>query len=347
MDPSLSELIKNLPTGPGVYIFKDNAEKILYVGKAKNVKKRVKSHFQRPEQHQWDFTPQVADIDFLEAANENEALLIESELIKNFQPKFNVAWKDDKDYFFVGATDEKFPRVCLTHQPDDTDWRFVAGPFMRGGELKGLLRELRKIFPYRTCKTVQKKPCMYQHLGLCFAPCVFTRSKAKYATMVASLFALLEVYREGNARIEGYDISNISGTLAVGSMVVFENRQKKKSDYRKFKIRTVAGQNDVGSLREVLLRRKKHSEWPNALLILLDGGKGQLKASRGLKMAPTVALAKIKRSSGKLFSPYASNFVMLDKLPEDMRNLLLRVRDEAHRFAITYHKQRRVKQLGR
>ena len=341
----MTETINNLPSGPGAYIFKDLKEKIIYVGKAINLKKRVKSHFQRPEQHTWDFTPQVCSIDYIEANNENEALLIESQLIKKYLPKFNVVWKDDKDYFFVAASKERIPRVSITHRPKNTDWDFCVGPFTRGGELRQLVREMRKIFPFRTCDKLPKKACMFEGLSLCLAPCRNKRLANKCSRTVAAMPAILSIYQSSAGRIEGYDISNISGTLAVGSMVVFENGKKKKSDYRKFKIRTVEGQNDVASLREVLLRRLKHPEWPQPQLILLDGGKGQLKAARGLKI-PVIALAKIKRSGGKLFSPYSRNFVLLDNLPKELRDLFLQVRDEAHRFAITYHKLRRKNKLN-
>ncbi|MCX6758208.1 MAG: hypothetical protein NTX14_00685 [Candidatus Nealsonbacteria bacterium] len=170
------------------------------------------------------------------------------------------------------------------------------------------------------------------------------RAQVKYRHSLDSLFAILSLYRGAPLRIEGYDISNISGTLAVGSMVVFEGAKRKPDDYRKFKIKTIEGQNDVASLKEVLSRRQKHPEWLQADLILLDGGKGQLKAAKGFK-SPVIALAKIKRSSGKIFSPFSKSYVLLDKLPRDLRDIFLRVRDEAHRFAITYHKQRREKQL--
>lgn len=345
MNSVLKEQIKQLPVCSGVYFFKDSKESILYVGKAKNLKKRVISHFSKPEQHAWDFMPQVASVDFIETVNENDALLVESQLIKKYQPKFNVAWKDDKAYFYVAATKERFPRVLITHQPKDLEWIYLAGPFTRGRELKGLVRELRKIFPFRTCRNLSKKACLYENLGLCHAPCVNVRASVKYRRSIDSLFAVLSLYQGAALRIEGYDISNISGTLAVGSMVVFEGEKRKPSDYRKFQIKTVEGQNDVASLREVILRRQKHLEWPKPDLVLIDGGKGQLKAAKGY-FRPLIALAKIKRSNGKLFSPFSKNHVLLDKIPGDLGNVILRVRDEAHRFAITYHKQRRIKLIG-
>jgi excinuclease UvrABC nuclease subunit len=342
MNSVLKEQIRQLPGRSGVYFFKNARELILYVGKAKNLKKRVLSHFTRPEQHAWDFMPQVAGVDYIETANENEALLVESQLIKKYQPKFNVIWKDDKAYFHVAATREKYPRIVITHQPRELEWSYLAGPFTRGAELKSLMKELRKIFPFRTCRNIPPKPCLYDSMGLCPAPCANKRFSLKYGRITDALFVLLALYQGAAVRIEGYDISNISGTLAVGSMVVFEGPKRKAGDYRKFKIKTVEGQNDVASLREVFLRRQKHSEWPRPGLVLLDGGKGQLKAAGGYR-GPVIALAKVKRSGGKVFSLFSKNCISLEKMPKDLGNIFLRVRDEAHRFAITYHKSRREK----
>lgn len=367
MDELLKEKISKLPQKSGVYFFKDFAERVLYVGKAQNLKKRVKNHFAKPDQHFWNFIKDVADIDFIKTRSEKEAIILEAQLIKKLQPRFNIEWKDDKNYFFIAVTREDFPRVYLTHQPGfkfagELSRRYSRGsnppelfqrvrpssykaasfygPFVSGREVKTFLREIRKILPFRSCKNLGKKPCLYESLHLCPAPCVHKRKKIYYKKIVETLTALIQLYLDSDIRVEGYDISNLSGMLAVGSMVVFQNGRKKPSDYRKFKIKRVKGQNDVKSLKEVLLRRQKHPEWPIPHLVLLDGGKGQLKAARGQK-TPSLALAKLKRSEGKLFSPFSKNFTLLSALPESVRNLLLQVRDESHRFAITYNKKRR------
>jgi excinuclease UvrABC nuclease subunit len=346
----LKKKIENLPKKAGVYIFKDENENILYIGKAKDLRKRVKSHFQKRQEWIWDFIKDVADIDYFECDKESEAMLLEAELIKKYQPKYNIEWKDDKNYFFVGITNEEFPRVFLTHQPKLSTTHYPLpteyfGPYVKGTELKRFLAEIRKILPFRSCKNLPKKPCLYYHLKVCLAPCINKRQKKKYQRMIKILKVLLEIYCGENKRIEGYDISNISGKLATGSMVVFEKQKKKLSDYRKFRIKRVKGQNDVKSLREVLLRRLKHDEWKMPDLILIDGGKGQLKAAKGIDI-PVLSLAKMKKHSGKLYSPFSKNFILLDELPEEIKNLFLQIRDEAHRFAISYHKIRRKKELN-
>ncbi len=144
------------------------------------------------------------------------------------------------------------------------------------------------------------------------------------------------VFLEEKGRIEGYDISNISGTSAVGVMVVFENGKPQKNEYRKFKIKTVKKQDDVGMMREVLDRRLGHEEWSLPELILVDGGKGQVNGVKkvleenGLSV-PVVGIAK---------GPDRDRNRVVGKIPDDFdKSVLIKVRDEAHRFAIKYHKK--------
>lgn len=147
-------------------------------------------------------------------------------------------------------------------------------------------------------------------------------------------------------RIEGYDISNISGEYAVGSMVVFTDGKPDKSQYRKFKIRTVEGSNDVAMMREVLARRIAHSEWPFPDLILLDGGKGHLNAIRQLfhELNVTVPLAGLaKGPTRKKLDLYVTNRSQAPSAILADIGLLEKVRDESHRFAIRYHRKVRSK----
>lgn len=372
MDNVLKDKIGNLPDKAGVYFFKAADERVIYVGKAKNLKKRVKNHFQKPDQHAFDFISQIADIDFIQTSSEKEALLLEQQFIKKLQPRWNAEWKDDKNYFYVACGEpsrtalsgDEFPRVCLTHQPQKVSQGSTLrhfGPFVSGREVKSFLKEIRKAVPYRTCRNLKKEPCLYHDLKLCPAPCANKTKKTKrnYRQAITLLQILFIIYqgkpfglgetstkfgevKPRPIRIEGYDISNLQGTLATGSMVVFENGKPNKDKYRKFKIKTIKGQNDVASLTEVLARRIKHTEWPLPSLILIDGGKGQLKAAKNIDI-PTVVLAKIGDKDGKLFTKFSKNYAQLSKLPPNLSNLFLQIRDEAHRFAIGYNKQRREK----
>jgi len=369
MEPELKQKIDNLTDKAGVYFFKNTAEQVIYVGKAKNLKKRVKNHFQKPGQHAFDFISQITDIDFIQTNSEKEALLLEQQFIKKLQPRWNTEWKDDKNYFYIALSNDACPRIYLTHQPNPTkpdnlvrsnltrsgevkphqklgsEGSGPFGPFVSGREVKSFLCEIRKVLPYRTCRNLPKKPCFYRDLGLCLSPCIDKNKVSSYCKMLSVFRAIARLYQEKNLRVECYDISNLSGTLTVGSMVVFQNGRPDKNSYRKFKIKTVTGQNDVASLAEVLTRRLAHTEWPKPGLIIIDGGKGQLKAARCINI-PTVALAKIGNKNGKIFSPYSKNYTQLSKLPKNLADIFLRIRDEAHRFAIAYNKKRREAQMG-
>lgn len=330
-----------LPRTPGVYAFKGGG-KFLYIGKAVNLRSRVKNHQGEPV---FSLAKHIA---YIETDSEIEALLLESQLIKKYQPKYNVVWKDDKNYFYVGITEENYPRVFITHQPFDaaqgkpklkTDY---MGPFTDGKTLKKALAELRKRSPYRTCKTLPKKPCLWYHLNQCPAPCL--------------------PFPQVSQRVEAYDISNIQGQQATGSMVTFVNGKPDKNFYRKFKIKMENKPNDVAMIREVLQRRFNHPEWPYPDLILIDGGKAQFNAAlcalpqsaqscalcgsahrrRGIYGIKIMALAK---KNNELFIENKKKPVLLKNLPKDFANLILRVRDEAHRFALAYHHYLRDKSL--
>jgi len=176
--------IEKLPKANGVYCFR-NKKKVLYIGKAANIKERVKNHFsprrsfsERGSANFKDnlFIDKVLKIGFLETGSEIEALILEANLIKRCQPKYNVAWRDDKNYFFVAITVEDFPRLYITHQPrlKIDNWKLkinYIGPFVDGTSLKQTLKILRKAFPYRSCKIMPKRPCLWYQLNRCPAPC--------------------------------------------------------------------------------------------------------------------------------------------------------------------------------
>jgi excinuclease UvrABC nuclease subunit len=356
MTAKLKEQIKSLPQKPGVYFLKNNDEEILYIGKAINIKKRVQTHFVNGHSFA-KFYPQVASVDFIETPNEKSALILENQLIKKYQPKYNVDWKDDKNYSFVAFTREEFPRVFITHQPRSLD-ADVIGPFVSGYELKEFLFEIRKLVPYRTCKNKPLNPCLYYDLGLCWA---HGKEVQKYYLVIRTLKTLLGLYagsmdysprrsalsrRRSVPSLECYDISNTQGSLSVGSMVSFKGAKPDKSMYRKFKIRTVAGSDDPRSIREVLDRRLSHTEWDYPDLMLIDGGRSQLSKLKDIPV-PLLTIAKLNREklTATIFSPFSKAGVPLSAFPVEIARVFLAIRDEAHRFAITYHRLRRIKNI--
>jgi excinuclease UvrABC nuclease subunit len=351
MTKKLRQTIKNLPTAPGVYFFKDKNEQIIYIGKAINIKKRVQSHFssQARKDRGWKNTiidySKIKDIDFIPTKTEKDALILESQLVKKHQPYYNLALKDDKNFLYIGFTNERYPKVFTTRQPKKIRAEYL-GPFIAGHETKEFLTILRKFFPYRTCNNPPEKPCLYYHLGQCAA---HKEKVVYYKYIVEGLKTFIKIYDGKGAHIECYDISNTSGSLSVGSMITFINNRPNKSLYRKFRIKTVSGSNDPESLREVLARRLNHPEWKLPGLVIVDGGRPQLSKIKGLPI-PIIGIAKrasAKRTriSGTLYSPYSYGILKISQLPEIVSDTILRARDEAHRFAIKYHRARRIKQI--
>lgn len=161
----LPKNITTIPNTPGVYAFRD-AKEVIYIGKAARLKVRIQNHFKQPSYRDNLFMKQVKKVGYIGTDSEIEALLLESQLIKKRTPKYNVMWKDDKNYFFVAVTRTDIPRVFITHQPKDKKITYI-GPFVEGKPLKRTLRNLRKVFPYRTSKTHTVRPCQYCSLELC------------------------------------------------------------------------------------------------------------------------------------------------------------------------------------
>lgn len=177
--------ISKLPQVPGVYLFYGEKRQLFYIGKASNLKKRVKDHFQSPIYKDNLFIKDVKKIEYIPLDSEIEALILESQLIKKKKPKFNILLRDDKNYFFVGITKEDWPRVFITHQPFKVQQKGknsnskvlvnYIGPFTDGRALKETLKLLRKVFPYRSCKTMPSHPCFWYQLERCPAPCLFKK----------------------------------------------------------------------------------------------------------------------------------------------------------------------------
>jgi excinuclease ABC subunit C len=398
---------KKLPDTPGVYLMKDGDGRVLYVGKAGNLRRRVSSYFERPHDVRIEhLVSKIKEIEHRKTDTALEALILEAELIKTLTPPFNVREKDDKSFLYVEITKEKFPRVLLVRGKDaGSGKRF--GPFASASSIREALRILRKIFPWNThaADRIGKfaRPCFDCEIGLCPGTCVGAVTRKDYAKNIDHLklffegkkkvvlrslekemaaasktleFEKAEKFRrqifalrhirdtalisdytiaplrsdgaKADYRIEGYDISNISGTSAVGSMVVFEGGEPNRNEYRKFRIRTIFKANDVGMLTEVLERRfRRYSEgnaraesgdrhgWRLPSLVLIDGGIAQASAARrvilraGLRI-PVVGIAK---------GPERKRNDIIGAIPKGIqKTTLVRVRDEAHRFAISYHK---------
>ena len=409
--------LKSLPSSPGVYLMRDNASRILYVGKALNLSKRVGSYFSGKELISAKISalvPSIHHVDYIPTASEREALLVERSLIKQLQPHFNTMWRDDKTYPYVKINMKPdSPEIFLTRRKK-ADGSLYFGPFTNVRTIRSLLRYLwnRPLFALRpgrsaygrkdpfTPDETQKARRIAQEIILFFKgryrPLLKQWEKEmreasarqdfeRAATLRDHLEALQHLHERVTVRqidvsdveshvdksraitdlqnalgiptppmrIECFDISHIQGLEPVASLVVFERGVPKKSDYRKFKIKTVQGIDDFASMAEVVGRRyRRLSEEGQALpnLILIDGGKGQLSAACGALHSimgaayKKLGIAALAKREEELFVPDRPDPI---RLPQDSPASLLvqHVRNEAHRFAITFHRQRRAKRL--
>lgn len=397
MVADIKKIFKKLPNKPGIYKFYDKGRRLLYIGKAIDIKKRVKQHFDKAHTQLIDeMITQVARIDFEVTDTAIEALILESNLIQANQPKYNVRAKDDKSFLGIYITSEDFPRVIparLTNKRLPKGEFF--GPYTQALNVRYALKILRKIF--RWCSQYPKtgRSCLYYHIGQCSGACAGKISAAEYRKSINGLklflrgkkqklikqltinmkqltrqkkfekagkvrdqlFALQHIHdvalalrdeptpqlRQRGIRVEGYDISNISGTSAVGAMVVFISGRPDPQSYRKFRIKSVSGIDDVAMMVEVIKRRFKHGEWGRPQLIIIDGGVGHYNAvKKFVGSIPLVAIAKGPERK--------KNDLYFDKLKIEnmdfginLQVLAPQVRDEAHRFAINYHRNLRSK----
>ena len=415
-----------IPADPGVYLFRRN-NTILYIGKAVHLRKRVSSYFRaRVSEKVRQLRDEADRIELIILRSEIEALLKEAELIKRHTPKFNVLMRDDKNYCYVAITQEKFPKIFVTHQPrtirstqktKQLPLHYI-GPFTSSTSLKVTLKMLRRFFPYCTCFTPHIRRCLNAELGFCPGYCCIKTNnhnesetdeyKKHFAAIIAVLTGkkkrlvtglkkkmreaikeqrfeqaavlrdqwqgledvlshrmhLMEIgtkrknhQKNWNAiekniimalgmkapisRVEGYDISHVSGADQTGSIVVFVNGASSHDDYRMFKITTVKGISDVAALREVIHRRLAHREWQFPDLMVIDGGKPQLNAVMTiiLKEAPELArrVVALAKREEELYLPRNIHTIHLNSLPPDTGFFFQRIRDESHRFAKRYH----------
>jgi len=407
---SLKDKLPLLPLTSGVYLMRDAQGKVLYVGKAVSLRKRVQSYFRQTRTlSKTDYlVSEIANVDYIETASEAEALILEASLIKQYQPKYNVERRDDKSYPYIEITNEEFPKITVVRpRVKNKNYKYY-GPYVDAKLIREALSIIRKIFHFRTCEPFPHKECLDFHIGLCDAPCIKNISQEDYRRNIRHVRLILEgkkdelyrnlkkemetlaqakkfeeaakvrnqlqaigalysstkdinVYKETEQlqralslprrpeRIEAFDISNIMGHQAVGSMVSFFNGKPDKNNYRRFRIREVEGIDDFKMIAEIIHRRysrlkREGTSFPD--LIIVDGGKGQLSAAcRELELLdvdiPLIALAKREE---EIFLTNKRDPIRLayDSLG---LQLLQRVRDEAHRFAIRYHRLRRDKSV--
>ncbi|NBV21852.1 MAG: excinuclease ABC subunit UvrC [Proteobacteria bacterium] len=327
--------LSQVPHRPGVYLHKDRFGTVIYVGKARDLRKRVSQYFHPSRRLGWDLkfnalVEAIHDFDWHVVKSDAEAVLLEGKLIKEFQPRYNVSFRDDKRFLLLKVNlNDPIPRFTLTRLRLEDGARYF-GPFASGGALRRTLNLVRHKFNLRGCRPLNPdasdyKHCLYAHMKVCTAPCIGNVTREQYlmqvtagcdflggqceematelvaqmkkaaaaqdfeqAAQIRDLLAdikrttqktekfervpyklpvavnpesdLRELARvlgmpQPPARIEGFDISNISGTFAVASLVSFWHGRPDRANYRRFKIKTVTGQDDFACMAETIQRR--------------------------------------------------------------------------------------------
>lgn len=327
--------LSQLPHKPGVYLMKDRFGRVIYVGKARDLRRRVSQYFQPSRRMGWDpkfsaLVEAIHDFDVHTVRTETEALLLEGKLIKEFQPRYNISFRDDKRFLLVKVNlNDPIPNFVLTRLRKD-DGALYFGPFASSSAIRNTLSLMRRMFNLRGCSAYTPGPsdykhCMYAHLRYCTAPCIGNVSREQYMEQVraaceflmgqcaelksqlekemweaasaqdyeraarlrdmiadlelatrreekferipyslpvlkASESELLDLQKvlelpTTPARIEAFDISNIGGTYIVAAMVAFQNGRPDRSAYRRYRIKTVLGQDDFSAIAEVVRRR--------------------------------------------------------------------------------------------
>jgi excinuclease ABC subunit C len=449
-EPDFKAKLREVPHKPGVYLMKDRLGTIIYVGKALDLKRRVSSYFMASQKMRANVKTRalidsIHDFEFHTVRNEEESLLLEGKLIKDYRPRYNIAFRDDKRFFLVKIRlTDPWPRFRATRMKKEDGSRYF-GPFPHSSALHSTMEWLNRSFGLRVCRTDDPTEADYKHCNAdiirnCSAPCIARIERAAYLTKIeeacrvlegkgkrevfetlrsemaaaaevldfekaASLRDILQNLEKtlsptrqfargrgvqttvkptadlaelgeylnlpGPPRVmECFDISNVSSNHIVASMVRFTDGKPDNQNYRRYRIRTVAGQDDFASMAEVIRRRysrilmENRSVAPDADfsqenlveaqrrlareglakivlpdLVIVDGGKGQLSMAvrelhaLGLHDLPVVGLAK---QHEEIFVPGERNSI---RIPHDRGALKLmqRIRDEAHRFANGYN----------
>ena len=426
---TLKEKVRQLPDKPGVYLMKDRLGRIIYVGKARSLKKRVSSYFQRGRAATVDqpkiraLIDLIADFDTVEVKSEPEALLLEGKLIKQWRPRYNTDFIDDKRFLLVRLDmNEELPRFRLTRIKKDDRSRYF-GPFAHSGLLRKTLAQMRRQFgillgdgtpqkladgQWRLYDDVREELYGTENIVTTEGyrrrvddACAFLEGKSREwletlrAEMTAAaekqefekaaelrdvVFALELTLRKTRRferldptrpqvdeealqslqralqlptiphAMECFDISHISGTFVVASMVHFADGRPDKNNYRRFQIKSFIGNDDFRAMEEVVGRRYRRlaeEKRPFPDLVVIDGGRGQisaaLKAFIALDLTPPPLIGLAKQHETIIFADERPPLNL--PLNHPGLNLLQRLRDEAHRFANTYNATLRSKKI--
>ena len=427
---AIRDKLKRLPDKPGVYMMRDRQGRVIYVGKARSLRKRVLTYFRKATLKSADpklkgLLKSISDLDVLELRTDEEATLTEGRMIKEYRPRYNVSFRDDKRFLLIKVyRNDPWPRFSLCRiQKDDGATYF--GPYASAASAREAQAFVEKRFGLRQCRPAVPGEADYRHcindiVRFCSAPCMgkitrdnyeqrveeacsflcgerqdvldelerdmreaadahdFERAAAIRDTLLLlrkalkrrlagkkslavrrreAMNGLVEIQQalglnEPPSVIECYDVSNISGTHAVGSMVCAVDGVPTPNRYRLFRIKTVEGIDDPGMMAEIIRRRfagAQAEEKPLPNLVIVDGGVTQLRAAclalneLGIENLPVAGLAK--RFEELYFENKGGCPSIRFGADADALRVLKQVRDEAHRFALTYHRKLRSQRI--
>jgi len=192
MNLTLKKKLELLPDNPGCYLYKDNIGEIIYVGKAKNLKNRVKSYFTGTHNKKTQtLVSKIEDLEYIIVNSEKEALLLENNLIKKYRPYFNIRLKDDKSYPYLMITKEEHPRLLMTRKYKKNNKNIYFGPYVDIKSATEVKKILDKIYPLRKCNPVEKRPCMYYQIGECIGPCAKKITADVYKSQISKIKSFL------------------------------------------------------------------------------------------------------------------------------------------------------------
>ncbi len=335
------------PTSPGCYLYIDSEGEILYVGKAKIIKNRVKSYFTnypKLDPRIQAMLEHAVDIQFLTVDSEFEALLLESNLIKKYVPKYNIMLRDDKNYSYIkvekaikGVRD--FPRIRTTREKDDANATYY-GPYPNSLPLKNILKRLRKVFPYVSCNrrliqvssdplkidTNNSVPCLYYHIGLCQAPCASLISKDEYAKNFRNIIKFLEGRK-------GEIIAELEKDMAQYSKDMdYENAAKIRDRINdiKYVTQNVKIDRDVDDIIVDELKKEQREQGINNLIAELGFPQDKLKNHEAFK----IECYDISNIQGT--NPVGAMTVMVDGVlrPDLYRRFKIRLKNTPDDFAM-------------
>ncbi|HNX11212.1 MAG TPA: GIY-YIG nuclease family protein [bacterium] len=307
---------QNIPTQPGIYFWRDQKGRPLYIGRAVNLRQRLSQYFLK------NLDPRIAEmvalaksLDFVVMDSLLEAIIAEANAIKKYWPKYNIKDKDNRSFSYVVINPGEYPRPIIIRERELAKLAQprakIFGPYQSTTLIQRALRLIRPIFPYSTCTPHSGKACFDYQIGLCPGACVDAIGKREYAKNITNLVWLLrgdrkrllnKLIKENPSqakalkhlqevsllareeklnngainRIEGYDISHLMGKESYGSMVVFSQGVADNKNYRLFKLKRTAPGDDLRALTEVLERRFQHPEWSYPDLVMIDGGAPQI-----------------------------------------------------------------------